>query len=810
MPVDVKTLACRAVWRVERNHVPLANNLISSKRLTLDDILASISGVQYFFSCVTIMRSNAKKSSSRTAEVQSPPSYPGVAYFICYRRNEICNENTIFAAFHNADMERTVSKVRTHSQASSLFQVLKDHSNETVDSLVAASNTYCYQRAMDDYDDAPSANPSHSFSSKPCRIVVVNEEEMLSTIINAFERLESDGLKADFITVLNTNTVMLPTDASEITKTIRDIDRTMEMWDHALYRGHIYARPNSATFTFLHMMSVESYLHHLLSNDSLRERVLKHFATLTKILGHKDCTVIRQLEFNNDLIEVAGGVVFKISARKFIPCPISAESIRKISPRSFLSYDSTTLPEAGYFEDAILNSFPDLNERVNFLNKFYQCFIPGRMPQKVRKLVVAGPRDSGKTSWAAVFHRLIPAHCIASITKERQFSAAMIDESTQLVIVDEWSATSMDSSLAKTILQGGWITTAVKHQQPRSFFNNCPFYITTNEVPDFGKDEQENVLRRVTVYETQSLPEVNIGADKWIFENAMDCLVWIAEEINQNLQLVDVDERWYENEQTAAISNHSVPVSFQHLAQVPYADLHQRIFDYVQRPFPLIHRSFTKEAEEATTRSRERNRELTPESPSSSDLPTPIPNGSPLLSSQVSDVEKTKLAVDDKNCDIQSNATVRNADSDASDDPYFLSPDSYQLNDDVYFRRVAGMIKTKFYGQELKGKPVLAFAARMENAHRKERDFFTKADPYIDVWYLIRGMVRPVFDVEKFVEKFPNLQNDLFELRKHVHCRVLYDSCPLTKIRNSLLQKRQASKQEPIQLNIKRTRKQRR
>ena len=146
------------------------------------------------------------------------------------------------------------------------------------------------------------------------------------------------------------------------------------------------------------------------------------------------------------------GGVFQISVRRFIPCPITPDSIRKISTRSFVSYESSTSPEAGYFKHAILNSFPELNERVNCLNKFYWCFIPGRMPQKVRKLVVTGPRDSGKTSWAAGFHRLIPAHCVATITKERQFSTAMVDESTQLVIIDKWSATSMDSTLGKTIL----------------------------------------------------------------------------------------------------------------------------------------------------------------------------------------------------------------------------------------------------------------------------------------------------------------------------------------------------------------------
>ena len=42
------------------------------------------------------------------------------------------------------------------------------------------------------------------------------------------------------------------------------------------------------------------------------------------------------------------------------------------------------------------------------------------MPQKIRKLVAAGPRDSGKTSWASIFHRIIPEGKIASVTGERQ------------------------------------------------------------------------------------------------------------------------------------------------------------------------------------------------------------------------------------------------------------------------------------------------------------------------------------------------------------------------------------------------------
>ena len=198
---------------------------------------------------------------------------------------------------------------------------------------------------------------------------------------------------------------------------------------------------------------------------------------------------------------MSGGVVSQISARRLITCPITPNSNHIISPRSFVSYDSSTLPEAGYFEHAILNSFPKLNERVTSLtNSISALFLEG-----CHRKSGSWSKGSGKTSWPAVFHRLIPVHCVATITKECQFFVAMVDESTQLVIINEWSATSMDSTLAKTILQSGWITTAVKHEQPRSFFNNSPFYITTNQEPDFGKDEQENVFRHIIVYEIRSL-----------------------------------------------------------------------------------------------------------------------------------------------------------------------------------------------------------------------------------------------------------------------------------------------------------------
>ena len=223
---------------------------------------------------------------------------------------------------------------------------------------------------------------------------------------------------------------------------------------------------------------------------------------------------------------------FVISLRAFVHNPIGESQIGKLSPRAYVPYDCYATPEPRYFREGVYNSFPD-EVRLNFLNKFFQCLVACKMPQKSRKLVVAGPRDSGKTSWAHIFHRIIPLEYINSITNKRPFSASMITDDTQLIIIDKWCGTRMNSELAKTILQGGWMVTAVKHGQPRCVNSFSPFYITTNTVPDFGA-EDDNVQLRIQIFETSSLPATMFGIDKWLFDNSMHCIAWIADQINRN------------------------------------------------------------------------------------------------------------------------------------------------------------------------------------------------------------------------------------------------------------------------------------
>ena len=123
---------------------------------------------------------------------------------------------------------------------------------------------------------------------------------------------------------------------------------------------------------------------------------------------------------------------------------------------------------------------------------------------------------------------VIPLRNVATITQEKQFSAAMMGEDTELVSLDEWSENTLQADLAKIVLQGGYMVTCVKHQSPKTLINKAPFYITTNELPNFGS-EHDNVMRRV--FKTQSLPSTLPNVNEWLRRNSMHCIVWAAQEI---------------------------------------------------------------------------------------------------------------------------------------------------------------------------------------------------------------------------------------------------------------------------------------
>ena len=246
-----------------------------------------------------------------------------------------------------------------------------------------------------------------------------------------------------------------------------------------------------------------------------------------------------------DLIEVLDGKCLKLSSRQFVDTPLGDEDKGKISPRCFKEYKIDGSEDGGYFSTSIINSFPDVETRTLFLNKFYQCLLFGQLPHKATKLVVCGDSNSGKTSWSKFFFGLIPQTKIASISKEKTFGTSMLMDDTEFLFVDEWGLDTMSADTAKSILQGGWIVQAVKHQKPRTLNVKSGMYLTCNELPDFGEDQQ-HIDKRISVFRTKSLVHKIPDAPKWIEENPMKCLVYIINEINSNVQLLPENERFYE------------------------------------------------------------------------------------------------------------------------------------------------------------------------------------------------------------------------------------------------------------------------
>ena len=335
--------------------------------------------------------------------------------------------------------------------------------------------------------------------------------------------------------------------SSDLMQTIQDINKVMSNLSrpHMLYRGKVYAKPDGARFTFIEMMDTETYLHKLMASPSIREGILRNLEKLDKLMSNPACEHFPQLQLDLDMIEVLDGKCLRISQRKFIDIPSTQQDFRNKSPRTYIPFDSTLEPDAKFFKEGILNSFPDPETRVKFLNKFHQCLMAGKMPHKVGKLVVHGPKDPGKASWITVLLGIIPMTDVASITQERQFAAAMIKEHTQLVVLDEWSEYTLQSDMAKSVLQGGFMIKSVKHKTAKCIDNKAPFYITTNQLQNFGS-EDINVQRHIVCFKTSSFQHTCTNADKWMKANCMHCIAWLISEIEKCKKLVDPDELWYE------------------------------------------------------------------------------------------------------------------------------------------------------------------------------------------------------------------------------------------------------------------------
>ena len=66
-----------------------------------------------------------------------------------------------------------------------------------------------------------------------------------------------------------------------------------------------------------------------------------------------------------------------------------------------------------------------------------------------------GEANSGKTSLFAPIFSIVPPTNIARVTKQKSFNKTMIDEETEVILIDEATVNLMDIDDWKLLSQGG-------------------------------------------------------------------------------------------------------------------------------------------------------------------------------------------------------------------------------------------------------------------------------------------------------------------------------------------------------------------
>ena len=96
-------LSCRAVINDK--------TIVCSVREQMDKILQDTPGISFFLSSITGTNSHAQKKDEEYTS--------GIAYFISYVKTKDFNEETIFALFHDQDVDIEISKLKTRKSSKS-------------------------------------------------------------------------------------------------------------------------------------------------------------------------------------------------------------------------------------------------------------------------------------------------------------------------------------------------------------------------------------------------------------------------------------------------------------------------------------------------------------------------------------------------------------------------------------------------------------------------------------------------------------------------------------------------------------------
>ena len=246
-----------------------------------------------------------------------------------------------------------------------------------------------------------------------------------------------------------------------------------------------------------------------------------------EILGDPDCEVIRPMFIYYNLIEVDAGYCWSIKDRHFLENPFPEEKVGMVTPRAFSKYDSQKGPEPKYFREILENSLSD-REIAEFCEDYLKLLTFDQKRHKDRVPCLIGDANSGKTTLFHPILGLIHHSNVSTITKQRVFNKAMITKSTEVILIDEASTSTMDNDDWKIVTQGGFTACDIKYQTARSFINRCPLFLTAQQKLQFKPEDQPAVERRLRNYTFKSLASPKTRALEWLRKHPMDCIVWAA------------------------------------------------------------------------------------------------------------------------------------------------------------------------------------------------------------------------------------------------------------------------------------------
>ena len=100
-------------------------------------------------------------------------------------------------------------------------------------------------------------------------------------------------------------------------------------------------------------------------------------------------------------------------------------------------------------------------------------------------------------------------NAIASVSREKQFAAHLINEDIEIIFLDEWTSDSLNAEDPKKVLQGGLQILPQKNREACRLYYKSGILITSNELPDFGQGPDGRAIsERLAVFEMKPLKKV--------------------------------------------------------------------------------------------------------------------------------------------------------------------------------------------------------------------------------------------------------------------------------------------------------------